>query len=570
MTNLLLSLALIALCAQSASGSPTSDSKGIFSSEESPWLETRESSCYVAPAGQDTILYDDGNGFWYATAGVQWGVRFTTSLPCTLQAVLTMTFGSGGDCSLFVRDDSAGHPGPVVRDTVYQGGAYPGWDRVPLSQPYFDSNSFWVTGRYPKPPYIIADSAESQGRSYYTFDGTRWIRYSTGDLMIRAVVAYGDTLAHDISITRASGLPTGVYVGAQYTDTVYYANQGSSQESFLVQLLVRDSLGAVEHDTTVQIDSLPPRMTQWNLFSWTPASYGETYSAAAISLLPGDMNPENDTLYTVVYSYMDGEVSYDDFSSELWLNVNRDDNDKFAVVYLLADPPCYVTGARVFVNDTVSFGRLALCPDSIGLPDTANPYTVVSGVSASVPASWIWASFDTSLTRVSEDTVWLVLVWPDSRSGPHVGSDRDYPLDMNSWAYSDSTGWVNWTQSDFMMRIVTAPATGVEEEEAADISRRAAIRVRPTPFSRRVAVSLTGGSSDFAGFQGRASLRVCDVAGRCVRVFGTAELSALFSGASLVWDGTNCEGEELSPGVYFFVLATEGLATTSAKTVLIR
>jgi hypothetical protein len=567
--NLLLSMSLLALCAQSASGGLTSDSRGVLPQEKARWSETQVPSHYAVLAGQDTILYDDGNGFWYATAGTQWGVRFTANLPCTLQAILTMTFGSGEDCSLFVREDSAGYPGPVVRDTVYQGGAYPGWDRVSLSQPYFDSNSFWVTGRYPKPPYIIADSVGDQGRSYYTFDGRMWIPYSSGDLMIRAVVAYGETLTHDASITRALGLPKGVYVGTQYTDSVYYANLGSSVESFGVELLVSDSLGMVEFDTTAQIDSLPPRTTQMDLFPWTPASYGQAYSVAAISLLSGDTNPGNDTLRTVIYSYMEGEISFDDFSSEIWLNVDRDDNDKFSVRYVLADSPCYVTGARVFVSDTAGFQSLALCPDSAGLPDTVNPYVVVSGLSASAPASWVWASFDTSLSRVSEDTVWLVLVWPDSRSGPHVGSDRDYPVDMNSWAYSDSTGWVNWTESDFMMRIVTAPVTGIEESEVPRLSPRGSLRVCPNPFTRSARVSFTGRYRDWQGGPGRASLRVCDVAGRCVRVFGADEVRALLSGSPLLWDGTDCEGRELSPGVYFLVLGMEGRSGCS-KAVLIR
>jgi len=562
-------LAVVLAFAPSAFAEPRADRTSIFSPTELALEHPKEYRGLSLPQGQDTIYYDDGYGFWYSTVGVEWGVRFSTHLPCTLHSILTMTFGFGEYCSLYVREDSAGRPGAIVRDTTYLGGAYPGWDRIDLGSPYYEMNSFWITGRYQKPPYIIADSANDGRRSCYSFDGENWLPYSSGDLMIRAVVAYGETLAHDVAAFNVTGLPGGVVAGSSYTDTVYFANYGTAVESFTLDLWVTDSAGVVELDTLLTVDSLPPRAFSKGSSSWMPAIYGETYTVGAAVLLPGDLNPGNDTSLLTVYSYMEGEVFYDDFSSEVWLNVNRDDNDKFAVMYELEDTPCYVTGARFLVNDTLPFESLTLCPDTAGFPDTSNAYTQVSAVSSSVPGSWVWTSFDTSLTRVDADTVWLVLIWPSSRMGPYVGSDADHPVDGHSWAYSDSTGWVTWTESDFMMRVICTPATGVAEEGRVAGYAGSWLRARPNPFAGVTKLTL-GGISASRNVKGeKVSLCAFDLAGRCVRVFSSSEVEGLIGGAGLSWDGTDAEGKPLPPAIYFLVFRS-GDSKVTEKAVLIR
>ena len=177
MKSCALILTVLAVATSLAAG-PRTDRQGAFS--ESGQLREPLSGLqqYGLPQAGDTIYYDDGYGYWYSTSGNEWGVRFTTSLPCTLHSVLTMSFGSGSDCTLFVRNDISGLPGPIVEQIAYQGGAWPSWDVIDLPVPYYDMNSFWVTGRYPRPPYILADSINNGGRSYHTFDGVNWLDYS--------------------------------------------------------------------------------------------------------------------------------------------------------------------------------------------------------------------------------------------------------------------------------------------------------------------------------------------------------------------------------------------------------
>jgi hypothetical protein len=468
-----------------------------------------------------------------------------------------------------VRDDSAGFPGRVIAETLYQGGNYPAWDRIGLSQPYYDMNSFWITGRFPKPPFVIADSACNEHRSYYTLDKKNWLAYTAGDLMIRAIVTYGDTFAHDVSVTGITALPTGVRVDSQYSYKVSCWNFGSSDDTFKVAIQARDSLGAIEFDTLFDSIAVDARHQTLVFGEWTPKSYGQAYSFAAIAILDGDMNPANDSLITGVCSYLEGELSYDDFSSEVWLNVNRNDNDKFGVKFALPYSPCYVTGARFYVDDTLTFDNLSLCPqDSTKLPDTVNAYEVAYGIAAEKGPSWAWLSFDTSLTQVDADTVWLVLTWPDSKSGPFVGSDRDYPVDGKSWAYSDSTGWKRWASSDFMMRIVCSPLTGMEEAVLTGPDAVATMRVSPNPFSSQTKLVLSGCLEAGHGSGGN-SLEVRDASGRCVKRFGDSEVRALLSGARLTWRGTDDRGHSLPSGVYFAVLRMPR-GTLATKTVLIR
>ena len=560
---------LILACVTCAVASPRGDRVGVFSSGETPFEEVGAPSNLFFPQGQDTIYYDDGNGFWYSSVGAEWGVRFSAYVPCTLHSVMTMTFGFSDYCTLYVREDSAGLPGPVVRDTAYLGGAYPGWDRIDLDAPYYDMNSFWITGWFSKPPYIVADSANDGMRSHYSFDGQTWLPYSSGDLMIRAVVAYGDTIANDVSIVSMDGIPAGVIADSQYTGTVYFANLGTDFESFSVEFEARDSAGVVEFDTLVQIDSLPPRLVDMRVFIWTPRSYGESYRVRASALHPGDLNPGNDTVLATVHSYMDGELFYDDFTSEVWLNVDMDDNDKFAVMYQPEETPYYVSGARLFVNDTLPFAGLALCPDSGGVPDTTNPYTQISGVKAAAPGSWLWFSFDTSQTRIDADTVWLVLTWPDSRAGPHIGSDTDDPIDGFCWAYCDTNGWVNWTGSDFLIRIVCSPATGVLEMVDVGTGGVAGLRAWPNPFLSPTRITLAGRQGFEPEDAVNGSLVALDASGRCVRIFSDSDLKALLTGSGLSWDGTGAEGQTLPPGVYFLILRLGGPPMTT-KAVLLR
>ena len=551
-----------------ASG-PEADRLGVFSRGEEILRPLSELTSLWYPQGEDTISYDDGYGYWYSVAGVEWGVRFTTDLPCTVYGALAMSFGFGADCSLFVRDDSAGFPGPIMLDTFYQGGSYPLWDRIDLPSPYYEMNSFWITGRYPKPPYILADSMDQGHRSYYSFDSQTWLPYSAGDLMIRAIVAYGETLVHDISITNISDLPTGVGVDTQYVFQVAYRNLGSSEDSFVGQVLVQDSKGFVELDTLTDTISVSPRQAGVYSVTWVPEKYDETYSVTATSHLSGDMNPQNDTFHVTTFSYIEGEIYYDDFTSERWLNVDLNDNDKFGVEFGLPSAPSYISGARLFVDDTLRFDNLALYPDSGGLPDTLNPYVTALNIGAGKRPSWIWVDFDTSFTLVDVDTVWLVVEWPNSKSGPFVGSDRDDPVDGNSWAYSDSTGWKRWTETDFMMRIVSIPLTGVQEAEEMRSSSLGNVRVFPNPFSTRTRLTAPQdlGEEDPEGKD--MSAAIYDLSGRSIKRFGSAEIVELLSPGGVFWNGTDDRGIPLPSGLYFVVLRTSR-SSFATKTVLLR
>ena len=84
------------------------------------------------------------------------------------------------------------------------------------------------------------------------------------------------------------------------------------------------------------------------------------------------------------------------------------------------------------------------------------------------------------------------------------------------------------------------------------------VKIQPNPFFGTAMISFEGGASG-------CDITIVDVGGRVVR-----ELAEGVAGSGTVlWDGLDDAGNEISPGVYF-VNVTSGVVTTSTKVVLLR
>jgi len=88
-----------------------------------------------------------------------------------------------------------------------------------------------------------------------------------------------------------------------------------------------------------------------------------------------------------------------------------------------------------------------------------------------------------------------------------------------------------------------------------------ALRVRPGPTRSSATVEYQ------IGVWGAATLRVYDVSGRLVRTLVDGRQAK--GGHSVVWDGRSNDGREVSSGVYFVRLETEGVGSV-AKTLVLR
>ncbi len=93
---------------------------------------------------------------------------------------------------------------------------------------------------------------------------------------------------------------------------------------------------------------------------------------------------------------------------------------------------------------------------------------------------------------------------------------------------------------------------GIEEDDgqipAGDITN---LTVYPNPFTKGTKILLP--SIDLPGRD--ASLRIYDITGRLVKTFDLSIFYSLLS-TSVVWDGTDDEGRNVSFGIYFCKFTT--------------
>ncbi|OQX56250.1 MAG: hypothetical protein B5M53_02495 [Candidatus Cloacimonas sp. 4484_209] len=157
----------------------------------------------------DTLYYDDGTAYWAyqgTSNALFWAVRFTPAQPCTVKTGIFQVWvvaGTAPVCTTFVWDDNAGTPGNMVDGPLtVQTTGYPSWDRADFTGGYIDGDDFWVGYWLPwyngsDTTYALTDNGSNYGdrQAIGVRAGSNW-NWSVnpglaGDLMIRAIVAYG-------------------------------------------------------------------------------------------------------------------------------------------------------------------------------------------------------------------------------------------------------------------------------------------------------------------------------------------------------------------------------------------
>jgi hypothetical protein len=75
----------------------------------------------------------------------------------------------------------------------------------------------------------------------------------------------------------------------------------------------------------------------------------------------------------------------------------------------------------------------------------------------------------------------------------------------------------------------------------------------------------TPSSGSFAGL----SVKVFTTTGRLVKTFSGGEIETISSGRKIVWNGTNDQGDDLGPGMYFVQVRLAGQKNV-LKVVIVR
>jgi hypothetical protein len=522
----------------------------------------------IGPEDADTIAYDDGWPTWFCVQGSWYAVRFIPERPCTVLGALVMTLEEGSPCTLWVWDDMSGQIGPPVDGpVVLTGGSYPDWELVAFDASYMDTSGFWIGGRFTGPPWPLADSLGDGDRSSWSFDGQQWYRYTNGDLMVRALVGYGDTLDHDVAVYDIGGIPDGVWAADSHQVHAMVANLGREPETLWVDCAIDDGEGIRVYQDSV-INTIASGTSGAIHFSyWTVEGVGQVFHVTAWTDLVHDQNTRNDTAWAVVESYPEGELAFDDFTAELWHWVGLGDNDRFAVRFSPYVLPYVVSSVRFYVDGLSPFERVVVCltDSASGLPDLSQPIATERDVAAQDRPGWVTVPFDTSETLVdTESDLWVVVEWPDS-GGAHVGADRGSPIDRRSYWYSEGYGWDLWTSSevDFMIRVTIHTQGGIEYNgfsEYRDVYDLLPCPLYPNPASQKVFCTYAVPPSE----RGHMLIRVYDSAGRLVKKLVDKEVEG--GRHRIRWDGVSDGGRVLPSGIYF--IRAEGFRRCDCRKLL--
>ena len=338
-------------------------------------------------------------------------------------------------------------------------------------------------------------------------------------------------------------------------------NNGSYSESIEAVLTIKDSLGATVYIDTAFSSTLAPETGGNVLFSQTALNTIGNHSCELTANVSDDINPGNNTETKDVYiSY---EIIYDDGGPEAFYVVGFSyDNDKFAVRFTpTLSTPFYFTGGRIFVNGTDPFDYVQLCNDASGLPDTTTPLREVYDVGASSAPNWAQFSFD-SLEVTATGDYWLVIHWSASTPGsPGVGAD-DFSPNLRSWWYNYSSGWNNWTNHNWMIRLMQSLGAGAIEQNPIEIPLSYRLsRCYPNPFIK----------TTFIAFDIPEELRciidIFDVSGRRIKVLTDEVLKP--GHYSVEWNGRDSSGKRIPDGIYFYRLSTKNY-TRMRKMVFIK
>ena len=401
----------------------------------------------------DTIRYDDGAGTAYYNAS-DWyfAVMFTPIVPCTLRGASVSNYQTSSDsCTLFVWANAGGEPGALLHDPLTFLGLSNFFRQVDLDSAVYVDTDFWIGYSAPGPPFCLMDAAPSSPvRSFYSISGLTWTEINAGDLLLRALVDYGDVVIRDINLRSLRA--TGGFFMRNPTSTVPSAiveNLGDSTESaFPVECLIMDTTyttSIIYADTQYAGQVAPGALDTVQFEAWAASVDGE-YILRATALLSGDMVSDNDRMYleTQISSPPRAALTYDD--NEFDGSFTGVPGHAWATEYKPPWYPCLVESVKVYFGTSGDPAIIWVMDDD---GPWRNPGTVWYAETTSVSSSG-WHTFDTYLKApVFDDGVFYVVYWYMT-GAPSLGYDSDLPIASQTWRFTGS--WGHDKTNDWLMQ----------------------------------------------------------------------------------------------------------------------
>jgi hypothetical protein len=163
---------------------------------------------------------------------------------------------------------------------------------------------------------------------------------------------------------------------------------------------------------------------------------------------------------------------------------------------------------------------------------------------------------------ITQDSFWVTVDWPSaSPNDPGIGTDWSQPYHEVSWQYTRTTGWVQATTLNFMLRAgVGAPVSAVDPENPAVAHQFRLMANYPNPFNPQTMIPFELSHS------GDASITVYNLMGQKVTTLLSGPITAGYHVVS--WDARDAAGLEVATGIYLVRLESEGLSATQKITLL--
>ena len=507
---------------------------------------------------EDVIAYDGGPARYfpnypYDQVGIQFAVRFTPIQACSLTYVSIVSYsdppGISGPAIIHIYyDEEQGQPGDDII-TPFAATLQSEQTRQIINLPSpidIGENDFHVAVEYsqPPPPFVTLDNDGGTGRSAFKLPGQYWETIAENDLNFRAFVIYYDaddvppTIMSEERILGFSG--EGDHpITATVTDesgilsaSVYYSTDGVDFSSIAMENTSED----------IWVGNIPAQPIGTTVFYYIQAIDNSPYQNEA--MLP-DSGPSNPFVMEIV----DGlELAYDDGSAEVfWIVGDVWDDNRFAVRFTPGDYPVMVTGARVLVDENTQF-EITINADS-----NEEPGEILAGpfISFQNMGDWAVTFFpEDQRPEVTSGSFWLVFYWhEDSPDSPGVGADNSGP-DVRSYYYTATAGWIPWSDSDWIMRVIVTTSTGVEElEAAADMPERFTLLGNyPNPFNPATEIIFAAPRS------GHVRLEIYNIIGQKVKTLLDESVTAGLK--AITWDGRSDSGYPVASGIYYCRLST--------------
>jgi hypothetical protein len=382
--------------------------------------------------------------------------------------------------------------------------------------------------------------------------------FPANDTFIRGSICY-----HDGAVTAISYPFSELTVHYSKTPRATIANKGSYGETIpVVCQIYKNTTLVYTGNASSYINALQSATLTMSPV-WSPADTG-LYRVHFFTNLGQDYVPANDSLNRA--STVTTEILYDDGALDIYGYVSGDFYDnKFAVKMIpCLGAPYSINRARFYVSGSNPI-MMSLNADSSGLPGLGSSYLIAPAETISAPGvGWSVKNYAAPIPMSNTNPFWMVVHWlASSPSAPYIGMDNSWPMDTTSYWYwsnaGNSPGWHSYPSYDFMMRVLTSPLIGADEQKLSPAGKFVFLAPKPNPFVNRTELAFA------IPRDGRLEIKMYDVTGRLVYTSGD---NVKAGPCRMVLSGRDTRGRALSAGIYFLKAEYERESVTQ-KVILI-